>query len=357
MQRAAAASAATAAVLLVAWALSRQFGGVSWHAVASAMAAQPAAHIVTALVLTAVSFTALAVYDLFAARIAVASRIPARTALFAGATANAVSNTLGFHALTGSAVRARIYWRAGLSGTEVARIVSLSWLSLGLGFLAMLAAAELIQAAVGMGSSSLPMALGLAALLLLLLVLGWLATGQRQFVVFGFRQSLPSARVALALMAVGALESAAAIGALYVLLPADLAPSFNLFAIGCIGAIALGVMAHAPGGIGVFETSITALLSGAGRVDLLAALLLYRAIYNLTPFVLAVAALGWHAWAQRPRSIRRRVALDQGLLAQVMLGQREPAHWAMAEVPHGVANGKEPALLVKDDAVSLHQRE
>lgn len=287
-----------AVLLLTWWALQRQFGAVAWQGVTSALAAQPALHIAMAFALTALSFLALAMYDLLGARVAAAGRVPAGTALFAGATANAVSNTVGFHALTGSAVRARVYWRVGLTGADVARIVSLSWLSLGLGFIAMLAVAELVQAAVGdHPARSLP--LGLALVALLLLLVAWLATGSRQLIIFRFHQPLPSARMALALMATGAVESAAAIGALFVLLPADLAPPFSLFAIGCIGAVALGLMAHAPGGIGVFEASVTALLSGAGRADLLAALLLYRAIYNLIPFVLAIAALGWHACSGR----------------------------------------------------------
>jgi hypothetical protein len=159
--------------------------------------------------------------------------------------------------------------------------------------------------------------------------------------LWGFRQPLPSAGMAAALMATGAVESAAAIGALYVLLPVDLAPSFSLFAIGCIGAVALGLVAHAPGGIGVFEASVTALLAGGGRADLLAALLLYRLIYNLLPFVLALAALAWHA--NRPGtlpSIGRRVVADQGLLMQVVPGQGEPAHRAVAQAAHGGADGK-----------------
>jgi uncharacterized membrane protein YbhN (UPF0104 family) len=47
-----------------------------------------------------------------------------------------------------------------------------------------------------------------------------------------------------------------------------------------------------PGGLGVFEASVVAMLSGTGRADLAAALLLYRVIYNLVPFVIAVIALG-----------------------------------------------------------------
>jgi uncharacterized membrane protein YbhN (UPF0104 family) len=52
------------------------------------------------------------------------------------------------------------------------------------------------------------------------------------------------------------------------------------------------VVSHAPGGLGVFEAGMTAILAGRGRPDLLAALLLYRLLYNLLPFALAVSALG-----------------------------------------------------------------
>jgi len=94
------------------------------------------------------------------------------------------------------------------------------------------------------------------------------------------------------LMALGAVESGTAIGALYVLLPPDLAPPFDVFAVGCIAAVILGVVSHAPGGLGVFEASMTAILAGRGRPDLLAALLLFRLLYNLLPFGLSVLVLG-----------------------------------------------------------------
>jgi uncharacterized membrane protein YbhN (UPF0104 family) len=99
---------------------------------------------------------------------------------------------------------------------DVARIVSLSWLALGLGFVAMLAAAQLLNG----------------------------------------------------------LKS-----------PHDW------------GSLAIGLSLSS--GVGVFEVSVTALLSGAGRADLLAALLLYRAIYNLVPFLLSLALLAALGGPQR----------------------------------------------------------
>ncbi len=302
MKRVGAASLALLIAGLALWGLWTQFGGTSWASVRAAVRAQPASHLFGAASLTALSFLCLAVYDLLGARVVAGKRISTGVALTAGATANAVSNTLGFHALTGSVVRARIYLRQGLTGAEVARIVSLSWLALGLGFLTMLAGAELMQG-LHAGRSLLT---GLGVALALIGLVCWLAGGPRQLNLFSFHQPLPSARIALMLMGTGAIESAAAIGALYVLLPADLAPPFTWFAVGCIAAVALGLLAHAPGGIGVFEAGITALLSGAGRADLLAALLLYRLIYNVAPFLLSVVALAWLSRRQQ------RAQLDGG---------------------------------------------
>jgi uncharacterized membrane protein YbhN (UPF0104 family) len=272
------------------WQLGHQFGHISLADVGQAIRRQHPWQLGTAVFLTALSFLCLALYDAMGTHIVAPKRVPLLVALLAGGTANAVSNSLGFHAFTGSFLRIRIYRRYGLSLAEVARLVSLSWLALGLGFLAMLTIAQVAQA-MGSAQPAVPLAIaGLIATGLALLVL-WLARGPGELCVFGFTQPLPSATTAVLQMGLGAVESAAAIGALYVLLPGDLAPSFPLFAVGYISAVVLGLLANVPGGLGVFEASITTLLFGAGRADLLAALLLYRLVYNVLPFVVSAVAL------------------------------------------------------------------
>ncbi len=75
---------------------------------------------------------------------------------------------------------------------------------------------------------------------------------------------------------------------LFVLLPTDTIgwPAFlAVFSI----AVALGVISHVPGGLGVFETVIVAALGHTANVDqVLGALVLYRLIYNVLPLALAV---------------------------------------------------------------------
>ena len=295
------------ALVLAAVALDFVLRGLSLAELESALLRQGGGRIAACLALTAASFACLALYDLVGVQLAAPGRVPARLALLAGASSAAVANTLGFHAVSGSAVRAHLYLPAGLARGDVARVVSMAWLSLVAGNMTMLAGAELVEAATGI-DPAWHAVLGLALESLLLLWLWWLSRGRREIAVGRWRLSLPPASVAIALMLLGAVESGTAVGALYVLLPADLAPPFDVFAIGCIASVILGVIAHTPGGLGVFEAGMTALLAGRGRPDLVAALLLYRLLYNLLPFALAVLALGAralttsHAARLRPQS-------------------------------------------------------
>ena len=289
-------------MLLVAWCLRIQFAGASWTKLGGAWYAQSSIHVAYAVALTGVSFACLGLFDQAASRL-VAPRLSGGWAWMTGVIANAVSNTLGFHAVTGTVVRQRLYAQQGLGAGDVVRIVSLSWLALGLGFISMLGVAHLV---IGLVTShgQVSLVIGLVICAALGFYVGWLGGKPRQFSLWRFRQKLPTARMAMQQMAIGAVESAASIGALYVLLPADLAPPFSVFAVGCIAVVALGVLSHVPGGLGVFETGVTVLLSGSGRIDLMAALLLYRAIYNLLPFVLSLVVLAVLTMSRRPRKVQ-----------------------------------------------------
>lgn len=296
----------TLMLLLLTWCVCAQFASMSWAILGRAWQAQSAVHIAYAIALTSLSFACLGLFDRAAAHV-VAPDLSGGWAWMTGMLANAVSNTLGFHALTGTVVRERLYTRRGLGASDVVRIVSLSWLALGLGFMSMLGAAHLVSG-LATTHSQVSLVIGLVICVGLGFLVGWLGGKPRQLSFWWFRQPLPTAHMALQQMAIGAIESAASIGALYVLLPADLAPPFSVFAVGCIAAAALGVLSHVPGGLGVFEASMAVLLSSVERADLLAALLIYRAIYNLLPFVLSLLVLAALTMFDGPR----KVQLDGG---------------------------------------------
>jgi uncharacterized membrane protein YbhN (UPF0104 family) len=236
--------------------------------------------------LTGVSFFALGCYDVIATRIVAPGRVSAFLAWFAGAAANGISNTLGFHALTATAVRYRLYRGSGLAPADIARVISLSWTALAFGFLTAIALAMLFHV------PPVPWERAAGAILFVTLAtfVKWLGQG-RQIAFRSLSLPLPSGRVAATQMAVGALEMASAIGALYVLMPSGETVSFAAFSAAYVAAVLLGIASHSPGGLGVFEATMLSLSTELDRAGVLAALLVYRVFYNLIPFVVALLSL------------------------------------------------------------------
>lgn len=277
---------AVVVLALALYSLVRNLGGLSQVEIAAAFHAVPARRLWLCASLTGISFAALGSYDAIAVRSMGLLRVSLARSWFAGAAATAISSTLGFHALTATAVRYRLFTRSGLTGLDVAGVTAFSWTALAFGFISVLAAAMLVSPSSG-GSQR---AIGLALLFILLAGIRLLGTG-RQILFWGHSLKLPSTRAALAQMGLGAVEMASAVAALYVLIPDAAAASFPAFCALYIGAVLLGIASHAPGGLGVFEAAMLVGSPAQGRAGILAALLLYRVIYNLGPFVLAAAAL------------------------------------------------------------------
>ncbi|MHB1057440.1 MAG: UPF0104 family protein [Rhodanobacter sp.] len=294
-----------AAFALAAWLLRRYLTGLAWHEVAAAWAQLPAWRVSYSIAAATISLAMLAAFDVLAARTVVRDRVSRRLAAFAGAVTQGISNTLGFHAITGTALRYRIYATAGLGAGDIARIVSLAGFGVGLGFAVVIAGALCWQPEITRGWGRWP---GLALALLLVAMVGLLAR-PRTLALGRLTLPLPGAGTASAQMLVGGVEMLAAISALYVLLPAASAPPFVDFLPIYVGAVLAGIVSHSPGGLGVFETIMLASFPPEARADLLAAMLCYRLTYNLLPFVLASAALaGFELRLRR----RRRAQLDGG---------------------------------------------
>lgn len=275
---------------------------VSWTAVQADIAALALSNLLLALTFTATSFMALACYDVLAVHSVAAGRVPIPVAATAGAAGYAISNLLGFSWLTGAAVRARIYDTYDMDMAAIGNVVATLWFSFWLG-IAVLTGLLLIFHPSGLGptlnfSAPVESALGIGILIGFALLIGWLATGRRSVGLKGFSIQLPSANMALAQTAVAVLDLVSAALTLYVLLPPDLAQNFAFFFVVFVAAIGLGVVSHSPGGIGVFEATMIAGLGAAGRSDVLASLVLYRLVYYVIPFSVAVCGLAL-AWLLR----------------------------------------------------------
>jgi phosphatidylglycerol lysyltransferase len=268
---------------------------VHWTDVKADIANSPRSAIGLAVLWTAVSFFALSFYDVLATRSVAKGMVPGRVAGLTGAAGFAISNLLGFSYLTGTAVRYRVYVALGLDLGRVAGVIATSWVAFWMGLTLILGVLMTLhptgQSAVLPISGPMETTLGLALLAALAGVFIWLSRGPRRLSLGGFGFDLPGARLAGGLTVAALFDISGAALTLFVLMPADLVQSYPYFFVIFVGAIALGMLSHAPGGLGVFEAALIAGLGAVGRSDVLAALLLYRLVYTILPFGVAVMGL------------------------------------------------------------------
>lgn len=287
--------ATTAFFLLVAFLLLRQARGIAWGEVASSMQARSVATLATAALLAAASHLLYSSFDLFGRRLTrhplPVTRVMATT--FVSYVYNLNLGTL----IGGMAFRYRLYWRQGLGTDTVTTVLVTSmltnWIGYGaLGGLLLLVAPPPLPEAWGAGGGALQ---AVGAAMLLLVAAWWLScafASRRVWTLRGRRIELPGAGMAALQIGMSALNWSLMATVVWVLLGGELAWSLVLGAL-LVAAVA-GVMAHVPAGLGVFETVFVALLVPALPTgEVLAAVLLYRAVYYLLPLLPAIG-LHWH---------------------------------------------------------------
>lgn len=244
---------------------------------------------------TAFSYVALTGYDLFGLRHIGRREVPYRTAALSAFTGYALSYTIGFQVFVAAAVRYRTYAEAGLSAVEVAGLTLVSGLTFWLGIIFVLGLGLSIKgnelAFLDMIGPSLNRTVGIVCLLGIGIYLGWLFGRHRTVNALGLRLPLPGFTSTLAQLGIGVADIMGASAALYVLLPAAPDLTFAVFSAIFIVALCLGMASHAPGGAGVIEATLLLALPEIGADRLIAALLLWRLIYYLLPFTLAILLL------------------------------------------------------------------
>jgi phosphatidylglycerol lysyltransferase len=275
--------------------LNRISGEVSLGDIRAA-AGQMAPHrLGAALALTALSFVGMGFYDIIASRCVARDRVPARIAAFAGMTGYALSNALGFHMFVGGPVRYRIYASQGLDAADVGRIVGIAFGALWLGFAALFGLILVLDPGgfpllQGLAPGADRLA-GIALVAGILALIAWVWRADRSISLLRWKMPLPGGPSTILLLLVGALDVAAAAGALYILLPADLLPGFAAFIALFTLALLAGTASHVPGGLGVLEATLLVGLGAGDRPDAYAALLLFRLIYYVLPLGIAGVAL------------------------------------------------------------------
>jgi len=303
-------------LVLSGFVLTRTVSGLHWSELRAALAATSMEQIVAACVLTACSYLALTGYDAVALR-QLRVAVPYRTKALASFTSFAISFTLGFPLITAGTVRYWIYSRVGLTAAKVASLTVITGLTFWLGMALVIGIAMVIQpdniTAVNRLAGWVNLIIGLAILGGMMFYLAWVSRGRRRIRVQGLRLELPGLGLTLSQLALGVVDLCCAAGALFVILPQGHGLDFISFCAAYVLACLLGIASHMPGGIGAFEATMLNAVPAPSAEALLASLLLFRIIYYVGPFILALALLGANESILRWKSLRAAMsAPDEG---------------------------------------------
>lgn len=260
-----------------------------------------------AIGLSATSFLLMSIVEWMGLRWA-GARLPYPSALAGSFIASAIAHTLGANLIVSGAVRARYYARHGVTLRQVAATTLFHGFSFTVGLSTLTGVCLLLASSRDIAATSRianPVAAGAGSLLLAAVGAYVLlcAVRRRPLRAFGHSVKLPSVRVALAQMTVGAVDNAVAAGIIWSLLPDGSIP-YLTFVAGYAPSVVAGQISHVPGGVGVFEGSLSSLLRGPAPAALAAAFLGYRLFFFLLPLLGAGVALAVDTVRQRGRNGR-----------------------------------------------------
>jgi glycosyltransferase 2 family protein len=283
-------------IAIAAVVLYRKLQTISVSAVLTAMAAVEYRDVAIAALFVALGYFTLTFYDLFALRTIGRKDVPYRVAALAGFTSYSVGHNVGASVFTGGAVRYRIYSGWGLDAVEVAKICFVAGLTFWLGNITVLGFGFAYHPEAAAAIDHLPLwlnrMLGITALLVLAGYIAWVWRTPRIIGRQNWQVQLPNGPLTLLQILIGIIDLGCCALAMYVLVPNTPHIEFVDVAVIFITATLLGFASHSPGGLGVFDGAMLWALWQYDGAELVAGLLIFRLLYYILPFTLALATLG-----------------------------------------------------------------
>ncbi len=274
--------------------VQREFRHLNVRDVGHALSAIPTRALLVSAVLTLLAYALLTLYDKLATIYAGHHVSFARTAL-ASFCAYSLAHNLGFAAVSGAAVRYRLYAHWGLTPVQIGKVVAFSSLTFGLGGMTLGGIILLFEpGSVPVVGTMLPhWALIVAGLLMWAIVGGYIFIASMFPVlrVRGREIDLPGFRMAVAQVALATADVSLTASIFYALLPHAEGLTWLRFLAIYLGSYAAGLISNVPGGLGVFDTAMLLGLQ-ASRLPppvVLGALAVFRLYYYVVPLFLAGA--------------------------------------------------------------------
>lgn len=300
-------------IAIAAVVLYRKLHDINFAKVLTAMATVEYRDVAKAALFVAAGYFTLTFYDLFALRTIGRNEVPYRIAALGGFTSYSIGHNVGASAFSGGAVRYRVYSVWGLDAIEVAKVCFVAGLTFWLGNIAVLGIGFTWHPEAATAVDQLPEWMNrTAGILALLGLVGYVAWVWRDPLVVGrenWQVRLPSGPLTLLQIVIGIVDLGFCSLAMYVLVPNQPDLGFVTVAVVFVSATLLGFASHSPGGLGVFDAAMLIALWQYDKEELLAGLLIFRLLYYITPFALALLALGMREFVltlQRRRDVAGR---------------------------------------------------
>jgi len=275
--------------------LYRTFQRISLADVIANMQAAPRQRLLLAAACAAGAFATLAAYEVAVVRYVkhcIGRAKPVITALVAFPLGHALGQTL----LSGGALRYRMYSPAGFTAMEVGATVLLCGLPYLLAFGLLLDLALLFRSRELAPLFHVPatwlFALGCLGILKDAVYVLFVYRRKAPIRLGGWSVNVPTLRMTALQVFVGLIDIGLVSSILYLLLPPSAAIGFLPFIAVYLASIVAGVVSHVPAGLGVLESMLLLLLPHVPPDELLAAVLLYRGIYEVVPLVCALILWG-----------------------------------------------------------------
>jgi glycosyltransferase 2 family protein len=259
--------------------------------IGEALSAIPAQALVFSFVSTILSYFILTFYDRLGT-IYAGHKVSYGRVAFASFCAYALSHNIGFAAVSGAAVRYRLYAHWGLTPLQIGKTVAFCSLTFGLGGMVLGGAILFMEPrAIPFFGQHVPkVAMYGVGVLLWTVVLGYVTLSRilKRVRILGHEIQLPGWRMAIIQVLLATVDVATTATIFYALLPHAPGLSWLVFLGVYVSCYTAGLAANLPGGIGVFDTAMLfGLAPYISAPHIVGAILVFRLYYYVIPLFVA----------------------------------------------------------------------
>jgi uncharacterized membrane protein YbhN (UPF0104 family) len=271
--------------------VQREFRHLRLRDIGEALSAIPAHALIFSFVSTIVSYFILTFYDRLGT-IYAGHKVSYGRVAFASFCAYALSHNIGFAAVSGAAVRYRLYAHWGLTPLQIAKTVAFCSLTFGLGGMVLGGAILFMEPrAIPFFGQHMPrIVMYGVGILLWAVVLGYVTLSRifKRTSILGHEIRLPGWRMAIVQVLLATVDVATTATIFYALLPHAPGLTWLVFLGVYVCCYTAGLAANLPGGIGVFDTAMLfGLQPYVGAPHIVGAILVFRLYYYVIPLFLA----------------------------------------------------------------------